>query len=59
MISCSLPFYYWRECELFYLLKKLLIYIKKFHIVLYLFTKSDMLNIRKHGGEKHGKNSKY
>ena len=59
MKSCSLPFYYWRECEIFYLLKKLLIYIKKFHIVLYLFTKSDMLNIRKHGGEKHGKNSKY
>ena len=21
MISCSLPFYYWRECEIFYLLK--------------------------------------
>lgn len=33
--------------------------MKKFHIVLYLLAQSDIIPIRKQGGENHGKNGEY
>ena len=33
--------------------------MKKFHIVLYLLAKSDIIPIRKQGGENYGKNGEY
>ena len=33
--------------------------MKKFHIVLYLLAQSDIIPIRKQGGENYGKNGEY